>query len=103
MGPHYTERYLSQTVKVRLSNVVSKIPVFLTSHWKDFVYLRNILCRMDVCISVECINIAEIGIDLYYVLGFNKIVSFWLNGSKQKVYRRTIAGRRKCTGRQICE
>ena len=26
-----------------------------------------------------------------------------LNGSKQKVYRRTMAGRQKCTGRQICE
>ena len=29
--------------------------------------------------------------------------SYRLNGSKQKVYRRTMVGRQKCTGRQICE
>ena len=34
---------------------------------------------------------------------FIPVIPVSLNGLKQKVYRRTMAGRQKCTGRQICE
>ena len=39
-------------------------------------------------------KVPELGIQQAYIL---------LNGSKQKVYRRNIAGRQKCMGRQICK
>ena len=36
-------------------------------------------------------------------MGLSDFLWCMLNGSKQKVYRRTMAGRQKCTGREICE